>query len=169
MWSVSGALGQEPDSVTAAPDTVALAPWIQPADAPAVPPPPSDSAGGPPVSAMGAFWRSLLIPGWGQASVDRPTRGAFYFAGEAGIVWMVFKTNAKLQSAKRGLPVDEDLVSSRENQLEDWLILAGFWALFAGVDAWVSTKMWGFETEVRPPASGGTGVELRTSVPVKFP
>ena len=165
----SAAAAQVPDSVAAPRDTVALDPWIQPAGEPAAPPPPADPEGGPPVSAMGAFWRSLVIPGWGQASVDQPTRGAFYFAGQAGIMWMVFKTNSKLQAAKRGMPVDEDLVSSRESQLQDWLVLAGFWALFSGVDAWVSAKMWGFETEVRPPANGGDGVELRTSVPVQFP
>lgn len=164
-----GLFAQEPDSVSAAVDTVALSPWIQPEGAAPAPPPPVDPEAAPPVSAMGAFWRSLLIPGWGQASVDQPSRGAFYFAGQAGIMWMVFKTNSKLQAAKRTLPYNEDLVTSRENQLQDWLVLAGFWALFAGVDAWVSAKMWGFETEVQPPANGENGIELKTSVPVQFP
>lgn len=164
-----GLFAQEPDSAAAAIDTVALSPWIQQEGAAPAPPPAEDPEAGPPVSAMGAFWRSLLIPGWGQASVDQPSRGAFYFAGQAGIMWMVFKTNSKLQSAKRTLPYNEDLVSSREDQLQDWLVLAGFWALFAGVDGWVSAKMWGFETEVQPPANGASGVELKTSVPVQFP
>src|SRR3989441_12492038 len=31
---------------------------------------------------MGAFWRSLLLPGWGQAETGRPVTGALFVAWE---------------------------------------------------------------------------------------
>jgi len=124
-------------------------------------------AGGPPVSPMGAFFRSLVLPGWGQASVGRPVRGAFYFTMEAGSLWMLFKTQSKLNAAER--LGDEDLISSRKNQKEDWIVLAVFWALFSGVDAWVSANMWDFQGAVVPPPDGSPGVAVQYSVPVGGP
>lgn len=124
----------------------------------------SDSPG-PPVSPMGAFFRSLVLPGWGQASVGRPVRGAFYFAMESASLWMLFKTDAKLSSAER--IGDEDLISSRKAQREDWIVMAVFWALFSGVDAWVSANMWDFEGAVVPPPDGSPGVAVQYSVPVR--
>lgn len=127
----------------------------------------TDSAGvSPPVSPMGAFFRSLVLPGWGQVSVDQPGRGAFYFAMEAGSLWMLLKTNAKLNAARSADPLDEDLVGLREEQFEDWATLAVFWALFAGVDAWVSAQLWDFTGEVVPPPDGSPGAAFRYSIPV---
>jgi hypothetical protein len=127
----------------------------------------ADSAGPtPPVSPMGAFFRSLILPGWGQISVDQPGRGAFYFAMEAGSLWMLLKTNAKLNAAKQSNPLDEDLIAAREAQFEDWATLAVFWALFAGVDAWVSAQLWDFTGEVVPPPDGSPGAAFQYSIPV---
>ena len=41
---------------------------------------------GPPIRPKTALLRSLVIPGWGQASLDRGTAGATYFALEAGSI-----------------------------------------------------------------------------------
>lgn len=140
-------------------DTVPVSSSVQALD--------TDSAGvSPPVSPMGAFFRSLVLPGWGQVSVDQPGRGAFYFAMEAGSLWMLLKTNAKLNAAKSADPLDEDLVGLREDQFEDWATLAVFWALFAGVDAWVSAQLWDFTGEVVPPPDGSPGAAFRYSIPV---
>jgi len=148
------------DTVTVPPgDTVPISASVQPVGA--------DSAGvSPPVSPMGAFFRSLVLPGWGQVSVDQPGRGAFYFAMEAGSLWMLLKTNAKLNAAKRANPPDDDLVGLREDQFEDWATLAAFWALFAGVDAWVSAQLWDWTGEVVPPPDGSAGAAFRYSIPV---
>ncbi|MCL7936531.1 MAG: hypothetical protein M8844_00110 [marine benthic group bacterium] len=128
---------------------------------------PADSAGPePPVSPMGAFFRSLVLPGWGQIAADQPGRGAFYFAMEAGSLWMLLKTNAKLNAARQSNPLDEDLIAAREAQFEDWATLAVFWALFAGVDAWVSAQLWDFTGEVVPPPDGSPGAAFQYSIPV---
>ena len=175
ILSSSGALpGQEPvepdsvpplealpgqDSVLAPLDSI---PTAEP-DAPAAV---SDSLG-PPVSPMGAFLRSLVLPGWGQATVNQPVRGAFYFTMEATSLWMLYKTQSKLEAAERA--GDEELAAARKDQKEDWIVMAVFWALFAGVDAWVSTHFWGFEGAVVPPPDGSPGMALQYSVPVGGP
>jgi hypothetical protein len=120
----------------------------------------------PPASPMGAFFRSLVLPGWGQAAVDQPLRGAFYFTMEAGSLFMLFKSKSKLDAAERAFPADSVLLESRQQQVENWAVLAAFWALFAGIDAWVSAQLWDFQGEVVPPPDGSTGVAFRYSVPV---
>lgn len=122
---------------------------------------------GPPVSAMGAFWRSLVLPGWGQAKVGQPGRGAFYFTMEAASLWMLFKTSQKKAAAERA--GDDDLAAARKEQQEDWIVLAVFWALFSGVDAWVSAHMWDFEGALVPPPDGSQGIAVQYSVPVGIP
>jgi hypothetical protein len=59
----------------------------------------SETAESPGPSAGGAFLRSMVIPGWGQAAAGSPGRGAFYFAVESFALWMVLKTNQLLGSA----------------------------------------------------------------------
>ncbi len=49
-----------------------------------------ESSGRP--SAGWAFARSMVIPGWGQAVVGSPGRGAFYFTVQSLSVWMILKT-----------------------------------------------------------------------------
>lgn len=118
----------------------------------------TDLPSGP--SPMSAFFRSVLIPGWGQLAADQPVRGAFYFAMQSATVYMVIRTNNRIDEA-----TGEDLKASRREQREDWLVLAGFWALASGIDAWVSAHMWSFEGEVVPPPDGSAGVAFRVSVP----
>lgn len=48
----------------------------------------------------GAFLRSLIVPGWGQAAYGSYIRGGVYFAAEAGSWFMLLKTIAKLGEAK---------------------------------------------------------------------
>jgi len=172
MFIFAGGLGaQEPvPAMPPAADTVTLAPGVE--DAAAVSPSVQAVAAvdtatvRPPVSPMGAFWRSFILPGWGQVAVDQPGRGAFYFAAQAGSLWMLLKTNSKLKAAQRADPMDQDLVGLREDQFEDWATMVVFWSLFAGVDAWVSAQLWDFTGEIVPPPDGSPGAAFRYSVPV---
>ncbi len=50
-------------------------------------------------SPPGAFVRSMVVPGWGQAVAGSPGRGVFYFTVESLAVWMILKTNKTLGSA----------------------------------------------------------------------
>ncbi|MYA34107.1 MAG: hypothetical protein F4164_11060 [Gemmatimonadales bacterium] len=114
----------------------------------------------PPISPLGAFGRSLILPGWGQLEVGRPARGAFYFAAESVFLFMVFKSDARLSAAKEELPLNEERISNRSGQRENWIVLAGFFAFLSGLDAWVSTQFWDFEPSIGPPADGSIGLAL---------
>ena len=130
-----------------------------------------DTTPSPPVSPLGAFARSLVLPGWGQAEVDEPIRGAVYFAAEAASLWMVFKTQTKLSAAERGAPGDSvtALVESRTGQREDWIVLSAFFALMSGVDAWVSAHLYGFEGKLEPPEDGTPGAQVTYRIPLRLP
>ena len=55
----------------------------------------------PAFSPRGAFVRSLLVPGWGQAHVGASTRGAVYFALSASSLWMTYVSSRQLADARR--------------------------------------------------------------------
>ncbi len=143
--------GQDPPPPAAAPDSAA-----------AESSPAADTTGvrRPPISPLGAFGRSLILPGWGQLEVGRPARGAFYFAAESVFLFMVFKSDARLSAAKEELPPNEERISNRTGQRENWIVLAGFFAFLSGLDAWVSTQFWDFEPSIGPPADGSVGIAL---------
>ena len=62
----------------------------------------------------GAFVRSMMIPGWGQAAAGSPGRGAFYFTVESVGVWMILKTSKTLGSAN-------DILAMRRLEAEERL------------------------------------------------
>jgi hypothetical protein len=99
----------------------------------------------PPISPGGAFLRSLVIPGWAQAELGAEARGAFYFFAEAFSLFMVARTQIRLDHAERNLPDDDPLVLGRRQQREDWIAMAVFWAFFAAADGWVSVHLYGFD------------------------
>jgi len=69
-------------------------------------------------SAGGAFLRSVLIPGWGQAKVGSPNRGGFYFAVESVSLLMILKTSKTLGSA-------QDIAALRRADAEARVIASG--------------------------------------------
>ena len=128
-------------------------------------------------SPLGAFVRSLVLPGWGQAWVGAPGRGAIYFALESGSLWMVYRTRQKLSEARTeqellrevgilGPQQDSPLVEAREQQFEDWLTLSVFLLFFSGADAFVSAYLADFDERVRvaPTAGGALEVGVHLSV-----
>ncbi len=99
----------------------------------------------PPLTPGGAFIRSLVIPGWAQTELGADARGAFYFFAEAFSLFMVARTQIRLDHARRTRPPDDGLISARVQQREDWIALAVFWAVFSAADGWVSVHLYGFE------------------------
>lgn len=157
---------QEPVSPAAAIDTSTVPPAPASVDTAASP--------GSSISGRGAFVRSLVLPGWGQAYVGAPGRGAIYFALEAGSAWMAYKSYQQLseardaqawlrQAGRLGENETLDVVESREAQLEDWLAISIFLLLFSGADAYVTAQLADFDEHVgvRPVMDGGAGLELR--------
>jgi hypothetical protein len=126
---------------------------------------------GPPIRPKTALFRSLLVPGWGQASLDRGTAGATYFAIEAGSIAMLIFAKKELVVAKRAArdstflndstlgppPELGGRVRVRSQQVQDWAALIFFNHLFSAADAFVSAHLW----DVRVQVHGGQ--ELRSA------
>jgi hypothetical protein len=117
---------------------------------------------GPPIRPKTALLRSLLLPGWGQASLGRGTAGAAYFGLEAGSIAMLLFSKQELAVAKRaardsvfvndstlGSPPDlAARVRVRKLQVEDWAALIFFTHLFSAADAFVSAHLWDVRVQV---------------------
>jgi hypothetical protein len=118
---------------------------------------------GPPIRPKTALFRSLLIPGWGQASLDRGTAGATYFALEAGSIAMLIFAKKELAVARRAArdsmfagdsvplgppPELAGRVRVRRTQVQDWAALIFFNHLFSAADAFVSAHLWDVRVQV---------------------
>ncbi len=128
-------------------------------------------------SATAAMLRSFVLPGWGQAYVGAPGRGAVYFAAETGSLWMVYKSRSERAAARRqsdwlvrqGELTETarfPLLRTRDQQVEDWITLSVFFVLFSGADAYVAAQLadFGAHVGVLPEPQGGARLEV--SVPV---
>lgn len=129
------------------------------------------------ISPRTAFLRSLVLPGWGQSSIGAPGRGAVYFGLEAGSLWMLYKSDQKLQEARIREQAQHDqgtlapdartgLVKARRNEREDWITLSGFWLFFSGADAFVSAYLRDFDAHVGVAPAPQGGAQVQVSVPV---
>jgi hypothetical protein len=119
-----------------------------------------DTVFGPPISPKSAFLRSLLVPGLGQAALDRGTAGAIFVSLEALSVLMTIKSKRDLTVARRletdsvfaGFNANGDTlfipspvagrVRARKQHVEDWVALLIFNHLFAAADAFVAAQLW---------------------------
>jgi hypothetical protein len=99
----------------------------------------------PPLSPGGAFLRSLVLPGWAQSELGAESRGALYFFAETFSLFMVARTQVRLDWAERMEPQDPGLIEARKQQREDWIALAVFTAFFAAADGWISVHLFGFD------------------------
>jgi hypothetical protein len=63
-----------------------------------------------PISPGGAFWRALVLPGWGHAAIGSYTRGGVYFGAQAATLYAFASTRARLTEANRSLSFREDVL-----------------------------------------------------------
>ena len=119
-----------------------------------------DTLSGPPISPRSAFLRSLIVPGLGQAALDRGTAGGIFVSLEALSLLMTIKSKRDLRVARRleadslffGIDADGDTlfapspvagrVRARKQHVEDWVALLIFNHLFAAADAFVAAQLW---------------------------
>ncbi|NNG17100.1 MAG: hypothetical protein HKM89_11530 [Gemmatimonadales bacterium] len=116
-----------------------------------------------PVSPMGAFLRSLVLPGWGQAKLDRKLTGGIFIVWEGVTLGMSIKANHELGYLRR---IGSSRVDAKKQEREDWLILLAFNHLFAGLEAYVSAHLWDFPGDIRVRAEPGR-VTARLSIPLR--
>jgi hypothetical protein len=115
----------------------------------------------PPVSPLGAFARSLVVPGWGQAALGRRVTGAVFVVWEGVALTMTFK--AVHQKSYWEAVGDSARIASKRQELQDWAVLLAFNHLVAGAEAFVSAYLWDFpvELDTRTLPTGALGVGVR--------
>src|SRR2546422_9927682 len=112
------------------------------------------------VRPMGAFLRSFILPGWGQAATDRPMTGAAFVAWEGITAMMTFKAQQEANYLKA---IHSKNLQLKRQEVQDWLGLWIFNHLFSGAEAYVPAHLREFPPDLKIRAfPGGIGV----SVPV---
>jgi hypothetical protein len=110
------------------------------------------------ISPFNAFWRSFLIPGWGQARLNRKLTGGIFVAWEGLTLGMSLKTRHELRYLRRNNSSRGD---AKRQEHEDWLVLLGFNHLFAGLEAYVSAHLDDFPGDLQIQAvPGGFGASV---------
>jgi len=114
-------------------------------------------------SPMAAFWRSFLLPGWGQARVGRKLTAGIFVAWEGTTLAMSLKTRHELAYLRR---TNSARAEDKRREHEDWLVLLGFNHLFAGLEAYVSGHLTDFPPDLQLQAVPG-GVGASISIPFR--
>lgn len=134
----------------------------------------------PPLTPRRAFLYSLVLPGLGQARLDRGTSGALFASVELAALTMVQRSRANVREARRyradSLPseftvgpdgvlqpvgtvperFDADLLRARRLHVEDWLAVIAFNHLFGAADAFVAAQLWDVPVQLSAyPRQGG--------------
>lgn len=131
------------------------------------PVPPVAPLGGDPASRpspLNYFFRSLLLPGWGQASLDRKLTGGLFILFEGVALGMALKANSELGYLER---TGSDRVEDKRRERQDWFVLLGANHLFSGLEAFVSANLFDFpgDLQARALPGGRTGLGLALPIP----
>jgi hypothetical protein len=117
-----------------------------------------------PISPMSAFWRSFLVPGWGQAKLNRKVTGGIFIAWEGVTLGMTLKTRRELDYLRRHQSPRGD---AKRQEHEDWLVLLAFNHLFAGLEAFVAAHLSDFPGDLHVEARPG-GMGAGVSLPIRI-
>jgi hypothetical protein len=122
----------------------------------------------PPLSPRRAFLYSLLIPGYSQSVLGRPTAGAIFVLSEAIALGMLRESKADLDEARAlrtdslvvvgfdasGAPITspspytDELIDVRRGHVEDWVAFIIANHLFAAADAYVGAHLWDLPSQL---------------------
>lgn len=123
-------------------------------------PPPSETRPAP----LNYFFRSLLIPGWGQASLDRKVTGGLFIAFEGIALAMALKAGHELGYLER---TGSARIEDKRAERQDWFVLVAANHLFSGLEAFVSANLFDFpgDLRMRRMGDGRTGLGLSLPLP----
>ncbi len=110
------------------------------------------------IKPLDAFWRSLVLPGWGQARSGRHVAGALFVAWEGVTLAMTVKAQRELAYMEE---IGSGNVDGKRQEVQDWLVLLIFNHLMAGAEAFVSAHLQDFPDDLKlRVVPGGVGVSL---------
>ncbi|HEU5168955.1 MAG TPA: hypothetical protein VFU46_00370 [Gemmatimonadales bacterium] len=156
------------DSLQVRPDTAAL----DSAAVDSVPPPApgqisTDSVTLRPVKPLAAFWRSLLVPGWGQLKVGRKLTAGLFIATEGLTIGMSLKADQEVGYLRR-IGADSAAIAAKVRKREDWYVLLAVNHLLAGLEAFVAAHLSDFPGELRVERAPDR-VNAGFAIPVRVP
>ncbi len=155
---------QIPETVVPFPDSPAVRTRVA---QPQIP----DSLLKPPISPSKAFFTSLLLPGYAQSKLNRPTASMLYAAFEVISIGMARKSAQDLKAARSssrdsiivgysvgtgGVAIPtygpgrftRDRVKARRTHYEDWIAAIVFNHLISAADGYVAANLWDFGANV---------------------
>ena len=110
------------------------------------------------IGPMGAFLRSLLVPGWGQAATGRHVTGAVFATWEGVSAMMTLKAQSELSYLRE---TSSSLIDAKKQEVQDWMVLWVFNHLFSAAEAFVSAHLQDFPKDLQVRAfPGGVGISL---------
>jgi hypothetical protein len=132
----------------------------------------ADSLKRPPISPRRAMVYSMLLPGFSQSRLNRPTSSIVFAVGEILSIGMARKAALDLREARAarkdsiptGFSVDTVTgvvtatgftqnrlvarIGARRTHYEDWLAALVFNHIISGADAYVAANLWDFKANV---------------------
>ena len=108
-------------------------------------------------SPTGVMLRSLVVPGWGQATYGRKVSAGIMLGVEGLSVGMLLKISSDMDQIRS---TDSERLADKRQQREDWAAILVFNHLMSGLEAYVSAHLYDFpgDLEARPLPGGGTGI-----------
>ncbi len=121
------------------------------------------------VRPMGAFLRSFILPGWGQAATGRRVTGSLFAAWEGLAAMMTLKAQSEYHYIKESGA--SNLEAAKRQQVQDWLVLWIFNHFFSGAEAFVSAHLQDFPKDLKiqtfPGGAQRRGVGVGVSLPLR--
>lgn len=110
------------------------------------------------------FFRSLLIPGWGQAALDRKLTGGLFVMFE-GLSWsMMLKSNIEQRYLDKA---DTATATFRKSERQDWIALIVFNHLFSALEAYVSAHLLDFPADLHARVLPGGRTGFGITIPIR--
>ena len=107
---------------------------------------------------MNAFWRSLVMPGWGQSATGRHTTGAIFVMWEGVTAMMTLKAQQEANYMKQ---IGSANLKAKRQEVQDWRVLWVFNPLFSGAEADVAAHLQDFPADLKIQVfPGGIGISL---------
>jgi hypothetical protein len=110
------------------------------------------------------FARSLLLPGWGQAALDRKLTGGLFLAFEGVALGMALKAHSEVGYLER---TGSERLEEKRQERQDWFVLLAMNHLLSGLEAFVSANLFDFPADLRAQQlpDGRTGLGVRMALP----
>jgi hypothetical protein len=119
------------------------------------------------VAPFSVFFRSLILPGWGQLHLGRKLTAGLFVATEAVTLGMSIKATRDVSNAQSA-GADSVTIAAKKRTREDWYVLLAVNHLLAGLEAFIAAQLLDFPAELRVERAPGR-VDAGFAVPIRLP